>query len=201
MKILRIETCPDCKYGCHTQSGSYWWCTHPEIGDRHFDVKGIPDWCPLPDEAVEEMLEIMEKARRWNEWQQYPNLVVALINTFWKILNENEEYKSDALLRDALGVIIANDYDYKNKFVSVELVDKILALIEPELEKARLFEDTVGNKMFDIETLVDKARKWDKMKSLECEKCPSEKVCYEDEVQGTICPINMIVDALEGGEK
>jgi hypothetical protein len=132
MKILRIETCPDCKYGCHTQSGSYWWCTHPEIGDHHFDVnKGVPDWCPLPDEAVEEMLEIMEKARRWNEWQQYPNLV-ALINTFWKILNENEEYKSEALLRDALGVIIANDYDYKNKFVSVELVDKILALIESQ---------------------------------------------------------------------
>jgi hypothetical protein len=50
MKILRIETCPDCKYGCHTQSGSYWWCTHPEIGDHHFDVnKGIPDWCPLHD--------------------------------------------------------------------------------------------------------------------------------------------------------
>jgi hypothetical protein len=48
---------------------------------------------------------------------------------------------------------------------------------------------------------LEKARKWDKMKSLECEKCPSEKGCYEDEVQGTICPINMIVDALEGGEK
>jgi hypothetical protein len=91
MKILRIERCVDCPNFPDIVTPDYR-CTK-NIGMSGPET-GIPDWCPLPDEAVEEMLEIMEKARRWNEWQQYPNLV-ALINTFWKILNENEEYKSE----------------------------------------------------------------------------------------------------------
>jgi hypothetical protein len=93
MKILRIERCGGCPHMYFDRTIVEYICTHAR--DKGLIPEtGIPDWCPLPDEAVEEMLEIMEKARRWNEWQQYPNLV-ALINTFWKILNENEEYKSE----------------------------------------------------------------------------------------------------------
>ena len=87
----------------------------------------------------------------------------------------------------------------------LEGADRILALLAPELEKSRLFEDTVGNKMFDIETLADKARKWDRVKEIAtlserdkypCDDCPIYEYC--DTTIPMCAQAEMIVDALEG---
>lgn len=69
----------------------------------------------------------------------------------------------------------------KDKPYPDELAEEIMYLIAPELEKARILNDKIGHLVAtDIAVLVEKARKWDRVKSYiagECTLCPACTAC------------------------
>lgn len=81
---------------------------------------------------------------------------------------------------------VANDtYDLLGKIMNLD-----------EATRRKIADYLLTHK--DLAELQRKAELWDKVKGLECENCPLEEDCYADGNDHRRCPVNKIIDALEG---
>lgn len=108
----------------------------------------------------------------------------------------------DNELRDKIAKIIDSGI-YKDD-TPIEIADQILALLAPELERARILNDKIGHLVgTDIAVLVEKAAKWDRVLEMNDEMRSCAGCKYDNEgncICDDICCFNAVVDALDGGE-
>lgn len=107
-------------------------------------------------------------------------------------------------LRDEIANVVWHGTRSIHKMDSDDIADEILALIAPELEKARRYDElgfvTSYVEPENYQEIKKKARKWDRVSSLvngDCNSCKGFSYCEKNDIH----PCEILKDALEGEVK